>query len=188
MPVNFKEWTVDDLGQLPNDGLQYELLDGVLHVSAIPTIEHQVIRNELFTVLHDVCPPDLFALCTPVDWQPDSRTSLQPDVLVFPNEYLRHKHFCSPLVLAVEILSPSTRYRDLVLKRDKYASSGVSSYWVVDPDVPSILAGDLVDGRYRVVAEVAGSESVDLQLPFPVTLCPAALVSRWRRLTPPHIP
>ena len=52
------------------------------------------------------------------------------------------------LVLAVEVLSPSTRRKDQVLKRAKYEESGVQSYWIVDPEEPSLLALDLVEGRY----------------------------------------
>ena len=36
MPRTGEEWTVDDLDHLPDDGLQYELLDGLLLVSPAP--------------------------------------------------------------------------------------------------------------------------------------------------------
>lgn len=36
MPRATDDWTVDDLEQLPDDGLQYELLDGILLVSPAP--------------------------------------------------------------------------------------------------------------------------------------------------------
>jgi len=183
MSLDFKEWTVADLGQLPDDGLQYELLDGVLHLSPLPTVKHQVVRTELWRLLDASCPPELFAMGTPVEWQPDPRTSLQPDVMVFPTTYLESETFAGPLTLVVEVLAPATRYRDLVLKHATYADAGVASYWVVDPDVPSLLAGDLVDGRYRVVGEAEGEQSLDLKLPFPVTVTPAALVSRWPSLS-----
>jgi Uma2 family endonuclease len=41
MPRGAAEWTVDDLDLLPDDGLQYELLDGLLLVSPSPTKRHQ---------------------------------------------------------------------------------------------------------------------------------------------------
>ena len=183
MPLDFKEWTVHDLGQLPDDGLQYELLDGMLHVSPQPTLKHQAVRTQVWKLLDDACPPDLFALCTQADWQPDLRTSLQPDVMVFPLEALEAERFCAPLTLVVEVLSPSTRYRDLVLKHAKYATVGIASYWVVDPDVPSVLAGVLVNGRYQVVGEAQGDQELVLKLPFPITLIPSALLSRWQRFS-----
>ncbi len=52
-----------------------------------------------------------------------------------------------PLTLAVEVLSPSTRRQDLLLKRSKYEEAGVARCWIVDPDEPSILALDLIAGQ-----------------------------------------
>ena len=64
------------------------------------------------------------------------------------------------LILAVEVLSPSTRRKDLFLKRSKYEDAGVESYWIVDPEGPSILALELVDGHYVTVGEGTGDEAV----------------------------
>jgi Uma2 family endonuclease len=74
------DWTVDDLEQLPDDGLQYELLDGILLVTRPPV--HQALAGELYVRLRGACPPELNVFFAPLDWQPDRRTSLQPDLLV----------------------------------------------------------------------------------------------------------
>ena len=51
--------------------------------------------------------------------------------------------------LVVEILSRSTRRRDLTEKKDVYARSGVDEYWVIDPRAASITifarSGDAFD-------------------------------------------
>jgi Uma2 family endonuclease len=51
--------------------------------------------------------------------------------------------------LVVEILSPSTRRRDLREKKDVYARNGVDEYWVIDPRAASITVfsrgGDAFD-------------------------------------------
>jgi Uma2 family endonuclease len=114
----------------------------------------------------------------PLDWQPDQRTSIQPDVLVVRNEDIGAKNVTAPLVLAVEILSPSTKRKDLTLKRSKYQDVAVASFWVVDPEKPSFTAFDLVRGEYQKVAEVVGAESVDVVEPFPLQVTPATLVTR----------
>lgn len=80
------------------------------------------------------------------------------------------------MILAVEVLSPSTRRKDAVYKRSKYEDSAVASYWIVDPDAPSIIALGLVDGRYVVVGEAAGEERLILDKPFPVTIVPSQLI------------
>ena len=76
------------------------------------------------------------------------------------------------LILAVEVLSPSTRRKDLFLKRSKYEDAGVESYWIVDPEGPSILALELVDGHYVTVGESTGDEAVTSRSPFPSRLSP----------------
>ena len=40
--------------------------------------------------------------------------------------------------LAVEILSPSTRSKDMILKLYKYQNAGVREYWVVDPKTRTV--------------------------------------------------
>jgi hypothetical protein len=78
MPRASHEWTVDDLEQLPDDGLQYELLDGILLVSPAPIPVHQVVAGNIYLALRTGCPDGLRVLFAPLDWQPDRRTSLQP--------------------------------------------------------------------------------------------------------------
>lgn len=176
MPREASEWTVHDLDLLPEDGLRYELLDGTLLVSPAPTRRHQRATLELGARLHAVCPPEMEVLVAPLDWRPDDRTSLQPDVLVLGDRDLSTAAADS-MILAVEVLSPSTRRKDAVYKRSKYEDSGIASYWIVDPAVPSILALDLVEGRYVTVGEAIGDEAVTLEKPFPVTIVPAQLIS-----------
>ena len=45
------EWTVEDLADTPADGLRYELVDGVLLVSAGPSNVHQIVLGELYVLL-----------------------------------------------------------------------------------------------------------------------------------------
>ncbi|HHV22568.1 MAG TPA: Uma2 family endonuclease [Propionibacterium sp.] len=170
------EWTVDDLDLLPDDGLQYELLDGLLLVTPAPVVMHQRVIGNLYLLVRAACRPGYEVFLSPLDWRPDRRTSLQPDLLVIRNEDAGVKNLTAPLVLAVEVLSPSTRRKDQVLKRSKYEDSGVQSYWIVDPVEPSVLALELAAGGYRTVAEVQGSERASLSSPFSLDIIPAELV------------
>ena len=49
--------------------------------------------------------------------------------------------------LAIEILSPSTRRRDEILKRRLYERTGVKEYWVVDPKLETVKVHRLVEGK-----------------------------------------
>ena len=176
MPRDATEWTVDDLDLLPEDGLRYELLDGTLLVSPAPTRRHQRAAFELGALLRQTCPRHMEVMIAPLDWRPDSRTSLQPDVLVLADRDLESTAADS-MILAVEVLSPSSRRKDAVYKRSKYEDSGIASYWIVDPEGPSILALDLIDSRYVTVGEATGDEPLTLDKPFPVTVVPSTLLA-----------
>ena len=178
MPVMPREgeWTVEDLAAIPDDGLQYELADGVLLVSPAPRPRHQRATGNLFQVLRAAVPPDLEVFFAPLDFQPTRHTSLQPDLLVVRRTDVGELNITAPLLLAVEVLSPSTRAKDLLLKHGLYQDSGVASYWVVDPLLPSLTVWELTAGAYVEVARVEGEQSARLEAPFPVTVTPAELL------------
>jgi Uma2 family endonuclease len=85
------------------------------------------------------------------------------------------------LLLAVEILSPSTRTTDLILKRDLYERAGVASYWILDPEDAVLTVLELVSGRYVERVVVKDEEVFEAELPFPVRIVPAELVRRVNR-------
>ena len=178
MPRTGEAWTVGDLDRLPDDGLQYELLDGLLLVTPAPVPVHQRAIGNLYLLLQAACPPGFEVFLAPLDWRPDLRTSLQPDLLVVRNEDVGVKNITAPLVLAVEVLSPATRRKDQILKRSKYEEAGVASYWIVDPTEPSILALDLIAGGYIESDRATGTEPAMLSQPFDVEIVPADLVQQ----------
>lgn len=166
----------DDLDQLPDDGHRYELLDGALVVTPAPRPLHQFVVARLSRVLGGAAPPGVEVLTSPLDIVLADDTVVQPDVLVAHRTAFTERDLPQAPLLAVEVLSPSTRQVDLLLKRERYRSAGCPAYWVVDPDVPSLLAWELHGSDYVEVARVSGSESAELQRPFPVRVSPADLV------------
>jgi Uma2 family endonuclease len=170
------DWTVDDLALLPDDGLQYELADGMLLVTPAPRPVHQRALGRLHIALQAACPPDLEVFFAPLDYQPTRIRSLQPDLLVVRRDDVGETAIERPLLLAIEILSPSTRSKDLILKRGLYEDSGVASYWVVDLDVPSITVWTLRDGRYGDGTVTIGDERMQATEPFDVSIVPSSLV------------
>lgn len=165
-----------DLELMPDDGHKYELLDGVLLVSPAPRLRHQEVVGGLHLLLRENRPAGLKVLFSPVDVALAEDTVLQPDLLVAPREQFTDRDLPGAPLLAVEVLSPSTRRFDLLLKRDRFQSAGVRSYWLVDPDVPSVTVLELQDGVYAEVAHVEGAESCDVLLPYPMTIVPEQLL------------
>ena len=178
MPHGAGEWTVDDLDAIPDDGLQYELLDGMLLVTPAPVPRHQLALVKVLRLVHEAADrADALVLPSPIDWRPHRKTSLQPDLAVLRKQDYDPDELATRLLLVVEVLSPSTRRKDLLVKRDAYAEGGIGAYWIVDPDVPSLTALELVDGRYDEVGRAEGTETLRLTYPFDITLVPSELVT-----------
>lgn len=168
-------YTRADLDALPDDGRRHELIDGVLIVTPAPSYEHQDVALALVLMLHPACPPELKLLFAPFEVALADDTVLEPDLLVARRADFTSRDLPVAPLLAVEILSPSTRCFDLMTKRSRYEAAGTASYWVIDPDEPSLTAWELVDGAYVEVAHVTGDEEWTASRPFPVTIVPATL-------------
>ena len=50
--------------------------------------------------------------------------------------------------MVVEIISHSSKNRDLNIKKDTYEKNGVKEYWIIDPFFKSVLVYLLRDGKY----------------------------------------
>jgi len=159
--------TVHDLEAMPDDGRRYELVDGVLVVTPAPGWPHQEMAGALYVRLRAACPPDLRVLIAPFAIRPNEHLELQPDVLVARYDDLTMKNLPVAPVLAVEVLSRSTRLIDLNLKRAAFARLGVPSYWLLDPEprAPSITELRLdAGGEYQAAAHAAGEEEFTTEL------------------------
>jgi Uma2 family endonuclease len=64
---------------------------------------------------------------------------VEPDLLYLSNERVAEvvtsQHVTGAPDIVIEIGSPGTRKRDETIKRRLYERSGVSEYWVVDPEL-----------------------------------------------------
>ena len=172
----FRPMTVDDLDAMPDDGHRYELIDGMLIVSPAPGNSHQGMLGTLHVVMRQACPSHLKVRFAPFDVTLANDTLVQPDLLVTSAESLVERGLFGPPLLAVEVLSPSTKHYDRGMKFARYAVAGISSYWIIDPVEVRLNAWELVDGAYVEVAEVSGDERWTAQLPFEVTICPTELI------------
>lgn len=165
-----------DLEQVPDDGHRYELVDGALVVTPAPRPRHQFVVTNLLVLLSAACPDDMRVVPGPLDVTLADDTVLQPDLLVARRDDFTERDLPVAPLLAVEVLSPSTRLIDLNLKRARYQAAGCPSYWVVDPAAPSLTAWELQEGEYVERAHVVADEAFDAQAPIRISLTPAHLV------------
>jgi Uma2 family endonuclease len=168
--------TVDQLtANVPPGGRRYEVVNGKLLVTGAQPSTHRAAVIALMIRLKQSCPPDQLVAVDSLDFRPTRGLSLRPDILVCHRADAGPVFTTAPLLLAVEVLSPSTRATDVVLKRALYESAGVKSYWLLDPDHQELTILDLDSGQYSCQAVVQGEESFTTVHPFPVSLSPAEL-------------
>ena len=170
-------WTSADLLELPEDNRKHELLDGQIVISPSPRPIHQRAVSRLVVALAAVLPPELEVLTAPVDVHiPHGLpTLLLPDVLVVPTITVDTELVSRP-VLAVEVLSPSTRRFDLGRKRAAYARYGIGVYLVVDPLVPALTVLTLDGADYVETARDEGEALVHVGGPVVLEVSAAQLV------------
>jgi Uma2 family endonuclease len=98
----------------------------------------------------------------------DSRTRY-PDVVVLREEHLSltKRRFTiradmPPPQLVVEVLSPrkTNRERDVERKRKQYQQRGIPEYWVIDPNLQTVIVMELKEGEYVEVGIFQGDEKI----------------------------
>ncbi len=132
----------------------WELWDGIpVSMSPAPNFFHQTVGMKLGAVLvnqlsSSSCPDGCVAVYES-DWHVDSTTVVRPDLMVVC-EKPQGQWITNRPELAVEILSPSTRHKDLTAKRELYATNGVPFYLIVDPEARSLVLLELgQEGNYH---------------------------------------
>jgi Uma2 family endonuclease len=142
MPATTR-WTADMVRALPDDGKRYEVIDGELFVTPAPSWMHQSVVLELAMLLapyvreHGVG----HVIGAPAEVVFGPRNMVVPDVFAVPlvrGEAPRAWEEVGRLLLAIEVLSPSTRRTDRREKRELYQRKGVPEYWTVDVEARAI--------------------------------------------------
>ncbi len=127
---------------LPEDK-RFEILDGELCKVPAPNIRHQRLSRELVdALLHYTRTRKLGeVLDAPCDVVLSDENVVQPDILFITVErrgIIGEANLNGPPDLAIEILSPGTRSKDLEIKRKIYAAFGIREYWIVDPEAETV--------------------------------------------------
>lgn len=174
--------SVEQYAGLPEDGeIRHELQEGILVMSPSRMAKHQICQRRLGSRLECQLPADLEVI-------PEVDIDLQ---LVRPNRpgFVRRPDLvmvtrsavervdreggllrASEVRLVIEIISPSTRRMDTVIKHAEYADAGIGHYWMVDLlDGPSLTACHRAGAfGYSDASPVTGAFTTDQ--PFPVRL------------------
>ena len=143
-------FTLEDYYSMPEDW-RGELIDGVLYDMTSPLVKHQLIGGYIYSAFfHHVAKTGgtCLPMIAPVDVQldRDNKTMVEPDVLIVcdRSKIKNGRRVFGAPDFVMEVLSPSTRKKDISVKTNKYVNAGVREYWIVDPEekhVTVILTG-----------------------------------------------
>ena len=175
MPAFDAPVTADQLATMPDDGRRYEVIDGVLFVTPAPARTHQRAQMELAMLLFAFAKAlGLEVLAAPTAVRASEKTEVQPDLIVLPRRasgrddtpYER----MAQLVLAIEIVSPSSVRTDRGVKRQLYMERDVPEYWIVDTNAGRVerwragAANSELCAELLVWEPVAGREALEIDL------------------------
>jgi Uma2 family endonuclease len=152
-------YTLEDYRALPDDQ-RMELIDGYFFKMEAPSALHQELLIELAYRFKDYQKkkrPDCRVIPAPFDVQLDRDilTMLQPDIsIISDRDRIVPKGCFGAPDFIVEILSGSTRAKDMYLKLAKYKNAGVHEYWMVDPEKHQVLVWDEKEGDRLAVYDL----------------------------------
>ena len=164
--------TYDDFLHFPDDGKRHELIDGEHYVTPSPNMKHQAVSGNLYFLLRNWLEqhPVGRVFYAPFDVVFTRFDVVEPDLMYMSNErsaeILTAKHVTGAPEIVVEIGSPGTRKRDETIKRRLYERSGVSEYWVVDPDLDLVRVYRRGDERFGRPTELAAEAGDVLATPL----------------------
>lgn len=161
-------WTAEDLASLPEDEQRYEIIDGQLMMVPAPGIAHQRIVARLQQLVRTAIDSPLDCVENiGIDLSPSYRI---PDLVVFDTTDLEPRAIKlapSRVVLAVEVVSPSSVTNDRITKPAQYAAARIPAYWRVETEGTLLLtACTLHDDTYAEVGTWREGETADLVEPF----------------------
>lgn len=165
IPAKWKtrRWTFEELAaELPESNLPTELWDGELLMSPAPSFFHQEIVARFYKLL------DAWAVqhglgktgIAPLDMVLTTRRVIQPDVVFISNERLGmiKDRIMGAADLVAEVISPDSRRRDRIDKRDLYEQHGVREYGLIDPEAGTTEVLYLQSGTYQLVGRWRAGE------------------------------
>lgn len=151
------QWTYDDYLRLPDDGLRYEIIKGVLYMANASSFAHQYAVNKISMALTTFVEQHDLGYVVPAPFEvhlSDDVRPVQPDITVIGKKFAlgsETKYFAGVPELIVEVLSPSSRRHDMHTKMGVYEQAGVREYWLVDPVSRFVDVYFLPDGGQEYV-------------------------------------
>jgi Uma2 family endonuclease len=168
------DYTVDDIYALP-EGEHAELIDGQIYFMASPNRRHQSVLGELYLRIASYIKSKggnckVYLAPFAVFINKDNRNYVEPDISVICDpDKLNDKGCDGAPDWIIEIVSPSNKNMDYLVKLLKYQSSGVREYWIVDTESERISVYNFEHDEmevYRLDDKVKAGIYEDLEIDF----------------------
>jgi Uma2 family endonuclease len=136
-------WTIADLAGLPENGNRYEIIDGHLHMTRAPHVDHQDVAGAIYSELRAWSRQSKMGRAV---FSPgiifSSADAVIPDVVWVSNKKAEALldnagHFTGAPEIVIEVLSLSEKDkdRDRTAKLKLYSNQGVQEYWIFDREL-----------------------------------------------------
>jgi Uma2 family endonuclease len=143
--------TADDLSALPDDGNRYELVQGELVAMSPSAVWPGIVGGRVYGLLWSFLGRNAQLGVCGIS-ETGFRLALNPDTVRAPDVwFVQAEHIPADGIpdegfwpgapdLAVEVLSPSDRFVDVMRKVQEYLAAGAHLVWVIDPKGRSAAA------------------------------------------------
>lgn len=174
------EYTLEDYYKIPDDK-RAELIDGVIYDMPAPSMAHQLLSGYFSAKFFNHISEkggNCLSVTAPLDVRLDcdAKTMVQPDVIILcdRSKVIRRGLYGAP-DFVLEILSPSTKKKDMIIKLNKYMNAGVREYWILEPKTCHLTVYDFEHENFPLnyepgdivpVAVLGGQCKIDLKEVF----------------------
>jgi len=169
--------TFDEYLKLPEqEGMRYELDEGILLMEPSPTFRHNRIRDQIARRLTEfVKAHRLGEVTVETDFRLSTETVRNPDVALVTRSQLKVIDIDrSPVegapALAIEVISPGNLAQDMRKKVSQYLAAGCQAVWVVYPDLRLVEIHDAAGAREVVEPNAINEEIASSRKRFSLPL------------------
>ncbi|MBF0458051.1 MAG: Uma2 family endonuclease [Nitrospirae bacterium] len=158
MTATAELWTYDKYLTLGEE-TRSEIIEGDLTMTAAPGFSHQNVSSELDFILKQFIKKNGlgYIVTAPTDVILSDVNIVQPDIVFISKArrgIIKERGVFGPPDLLVEIISPSSHYRDVHVKKALYERFGVAEFWIVNPYMKAVEVLALnQEGRYELISD-----------------------------------
>ena len=166
---NQGDWTFNEYLNLPDDGMRYEIADGVLLLTPSSTGSHQDTIGEVCFYLrsHIKLAGLGLVIQAPFIVELSAKDVFQPDIVVVMNAHLdrvQEKRVVGAPDLVVEVSTSGTAAFDRLTRYDTYEYTGVQEYWILKLERRTVEIFVLEGDEYHSLGVFHGEQKVPSRL------------------------